>query len=166
MEDLGYDNIPGYEKQGRHVLTDDEKIANYHTNNGSIEPNGTRFLSLTKIVTNEYDEKAHKYKLVTYNLNDPREKSVDLLKRAQDVFFARREGESIEDMVTRQRETMALTLAIQTQHEVNTAVELGIVNRITYSGKFGDKTNVISSKDESIQNLDSKNLNVAQIKAL
>jgi hypothetical protein len=33
MEDLGYDNIPGYEKQGRHVLSEDEKILNYHNPN-------------------------------------------------------------------------------------------------------------------------------------
>jgi hypothetical protein len=101
MEDLGYDDIPGYEKQGRHILNDDERIVNYHTANGKVEPNGTRFLSLTKVITNEYDDKAHKYKLVTHNLNDPREDSKTLLKRAQDVFFARRDGETIEDMITR-----------------------------------------------------------------
>ncbi|MEE3414071.1 MAG: hypothetical protein VZR53_01725 [Prevotella sp.] len=107
MEDLGYDTIPGYEKQGRHVLSEDEKISNYHTkyydkkSGVTVEPNGTRFLSLTKIVTNEYDDKTKKYRLVTYNLNDPRESSVTLLKRAQDAFFARREGESTEDMIAR-----------------------------------------------------------------
>jgi hypothetical protein len=56
---------------------------------------------------------------------------------------------------------MALTLAIQTQHEVNTAAELGIVEKVSYSGKFGNKTLTISREDESIQNLDSKNLNIS-----
>ncbi|MEE3414072.1 MAG: hypothetical protein VZR53_01730 [Prevotella sp.] len=45
---------------------------------------------------------------------------------------------------------MALTLAIQTQHEVNTAVELGIVDKVTYSGKFGSKTLTVSKDDTSI----------------
>ena len=60
MEDLGYDDIPGYEKQGRTPLTDAAKIKNYHTPNKDkntkkvIEPNGTRFLSLTKIAVKEF----------------------------------------------------------------------------------------------------------------
>lgn len=101
MEDLGYDKIPGYEKQGRHVLSDDEKILNYHTPNENVEPNGTRFLSLTKVVTYEKDKNDGKYKLVTHNLNDPRESSVTLLQRALDVFFAHRDGETIDDMIKR-----------------------------------------------------------------
>jgi len=112
MEDLGYENIPGYEKQGRHVLSEDEKIVNYHTKNGKVEPNGTRFLSLTKVVTYDYNPETKKYELNTHNLNDPREDSVTLLKRAQDVFFARRDGETAEQMIARQRESIALTLAI------------------------------------------------------
>ena len=49
MEQLGYDNIPGYQKQGLHILTDGEKIVNYHTQKGNVESNGTRFLSLKSI---------------------------------------------------------------------------------------------------------------------
>jgi K+/H+ antiporter YhaU regulatory subunit KhtT len=91
---------------------------------------------------------------------------VTLLKRAQDVFFARRDGETIDDMIKRQRETMALTLAIQTQHEVKVANDLGIVDRISYSGKFGSKVQTVSKDDDGIQNLDTKNLNMTQVKAL
>jgi hypothetical protein len=160
MEDLGYENIPGYEKTGRKVLTEEEKILNYHTPNKKVEPNGTRFLSLTALTTLEYDSKEKKYKLVTHNLNDPRESSVTLLKRAQDLFFARREGETVEQMIERQRETMALTLAVQTQNEVNTAISLGIVNRVTHTAKFGNKEVSISENDENtLMNLDSKDLN-------
>lgn len=166
MEDLGYDNIPGYEKQGRHVLSEDEKIANYHTKNGNVEPNGTRFLSLTKIVTYDYNPETKKYELNTHNLNDPRESSVTLLKRAQDVFFARRDGETAEQMIARQRESIALTLAIQTKHEVETAVELGLVQRVGYSAKFGDKTVTVNSTDNVLTNLDTKDLNINQIRAV
>jgi hypothetical protein len=101
MEDLGYEEIPGYQKTGRKVLSDSEKIENYHTKNKNVEPNGTRFLSMTAVTTYEYDSKEKKYKLVTHNLNDPRESSVNLLKRAQELFFARREGETAEQMIAR-----------------------------------------------------------------
>jgi hypothetical protein len=53
MEDLGYENIPGYEKEGRAKISDEAKVKNYHTINidkktkKQIEPNGTRFLGLT-----------------------------------------------------------------------------------------------------------------------
>lgn len=166
MEDLGYDKIPGYEKTGRKILSDAEKVGNYHKKNGNIEPNGTRFLSLTKVVTNEYDPKTQSYKLVEHNLNDPRESSTTLLQRAQDVFFARREGESIEQMIERQREAMALTLAIQTQNEVNTAVDLGIVQKKQYQAQFGSRTVVMSRDDISLLNLDTKDLNASQVQAL
>lgn len=166
MEDLGYEEIPGYVKTGRKVLSEEEKIENYHTKNKDVEPNGTRFLSLTAVTTYEYDSKEKKYKLVTHNLNDPRESSVNLLKRAQKHFFARREGESMEQMIARQRETMALTLAVQTQNEVNTAVQLGIVQKTSYSANFGSKEAKVSDKDTNLMNLDSKDLNILQIQAL
>ena len=166
MEDLGYDKIPGYEKAGRKVLSDEEKIGNYHKKNGNIEPNGTRFLSLTKVVTNEYDPKTQSYKLVEHNLNDPRESSVTLLQRAQDVFFARRDGETVEQMIERQREAMALTLAIQTQNEINTAVDLGIVQKKQYQAVFGNRTVTVSKDEKSLLNLDTKDLNASQVQAL
>lgn len=87
MEDLGYDKIDGYEKQGRHVLRDNEKIENYHTPNKDketgkvVEPNGTRFLSLTEIYVLENGQ------LVAYNLNDPNKSSNEMLKLANEKFF-------------------------------------------------------------------------------
>ena len=57
MEDLGYDDIPGYVSGSRTKLSEEAKIKNYHTPNKDkatgkvIEPNGTRFLTLTQIVT-------------------------------------------------------------------------------------------------------------------
>ena len=166
MEDLGYEEIPGYQKTGRKVLSEAEKIENYHKANKKVEPNGTRFLSLTAITTYEYDSKEKKYKLVTHNLNDPRESSVNLLKRAQQHFFAQREGETVEQMIARQRETMALTLAVQTQNEVNTASQLGIVQKVNYSAKFGKNEVKISEKDVNLMNLDTKDLNALQVQAL
>lgn len=61
---------------------------------------------------------------------------------------------------------MAFTLAIQTNNEVKVANDLGIVDRISYSGKFGSKTQTVSQSDEGIQNLDTKNLNMSQVNAL
>lgn len=166
MEDLGYENIPGYQKAGRKVLSESEKILNYHTPNKNIEPNGTRFLSLTAVTTYDYNKSKNKWELNTHNLNDPREDSVTLLQRAIDNFFGRRNGESVEDMIKRQRETMALTLAVQTQNEVNTAVSLGLVQKIDYSAKFGNNVVKVSSEDTNLINLDSKDLNTLQVQAL
>jgi hypothetical protein len=116
MEDLGYENIPGYKKTGRHILSDSEKVENYHTENVDkktgkvIEPNGTRFLSLTSITVKEYNPKTKKNELVTYNLNDPRERSVDLLKLANEKFF-NIPGLSREELLEKQKEILSLTLA-------------------------------------------------------
>lgn len=166
MEDLGYDNIPGYEKQGRTVLSEDAKIKNYHTPNKDkktkkvIEPNGTRFLSLTKIVVKEREN--GKLILKEYNLNDPNVSSTDLLKLANDKLFSK----TIEE----QREIMALTLAIQNRHEVQTAIDLGIVERQDVEGTWKDNgvdvSNKISATSKSFMNLQTKHMNEAQISAL
>lgn len=153
MEDLGYEEIPGYEKQERTPLTEEQKILNYHTKNKDVEPNGTRFLSLTKIACHEFDKESKKWKVNVYNLNDPRMSSVDALKLANKKFFARRDGETVEQMIARQRETMALTLGIQTKHEVDTAINLGIVSRSS------------DIKDELL-NIDTRDLDESQIEAL
>lgn len=173
MEDLGYDDIPGYEKQGRTVLSDDAKIKNYHTPNKDkktkkiIEPNGTRFLSLTKIVCKEtvVDESTGKSKLILkeYNLNDPNVSSVDLLKLANEKFF----NKSIEE----QKEIMALTLAIQNRHEVETAINLGIVERQVVKGDWKTKAGAevsheIKADAKSFMNLQTKHMNESQISAL
>lgn len=179
MNDLGteaYPEIPGYTGERRTTpLSESQKIDNYHRNNSykdskgethTVEPNGTRFLSLTKLVVNEYDSETKKYKLNTYNLNDPRESSVNLLKLANEKFFARREGETNEQMIERQRETMALTLAIQTDNGIIAAENLGIIQRTGYQTKVGDRTLTISANEHSLLNLDSKDLNAKQIDAL
>ena len=180
MNDLGqdaYPEIPGFDGERRQTpLSDSQKIENYHTGNSYkdskgvkhfVEPNGTRFLSLTKIVVNEYNSKTKKYEQNTYVLNDPRESSVNLLKLANDKFFAKREGETNEQMIERQRETMALTLAIQTTNGVKAAQSLGIIQRIGYQTKVGDRTFVVSDQDEtSLLNLDTKDLNSDQIDAV
>ena len=166
MEDLGYEEIPDYTRRPDHTpISENAKIKNYHTPNKdkktkkTIEPNGTRFLSLTKIVIKEYDKAGKKYKLVTYNLNDPRMSSVDCLKLANEHFFSK----SLQD----QADIMALTLAIQNRHEVETAVQLGIVDRVSYSQEIDGKTTwKVSSKSNSLMNLDTKQLNLQQVKAL
>ena len=129
MEDLGYETIDGYQKQGRHVLKEEEKILNYHTPNigndskGTqriVEPNGTRFLSLTELYVNEGG------KLVHYNLNNPNVSSNDLLKLANEKFFNLRDedwydrsGNRLTEIeanarrIERQKETLAYTLALQ-----------------------------------------------------
>ena len=179
MNDLGqeaYPEIPGFTGERRtQPLSDSQKIENYHTNNSykdtagnkhTVEPNGTRFLSLTKIVVNEYNSEKKKYENKTYNLNDPRESSYNLLKLANDKFFARRDGETDEQMLERQRETMALTLGIQTINAIKAAESIGIVQRVSYQTKVGDRTLTINASDESLFNLDSKDLNNDQIEAL
>lgn len=179
MDDLGleaYPEIDGYARERRQTpISNDQKIQNYHTagsykdsngNKHSVEPNGTRFLSLTKLVVNEYNKKTGKFELNTYNLNDPRESSANLLKLANEKFFAKREGETDEQMLARQRETMALTLAIQTQNGIDAAVNLGIVQRIGYQFKSENKVKQHSESDRSLMNLDSKDLNAKQIDAL
>lgn len=174
MEDLGYNDIPGYEKQGRlldengnpRALRNEEKIKNYHTPNKDkktkkiIEPNGTRFLSLTKIVVKEVEN--GKSVLKEYNLNDPNKSSVELLKLANDKLF----NKSIEE----QREIMALTLAIQNRHEVQTAIDLGIVERVDVKGTWKSNgkevSNIIYSEDKNFMNLETKHMNEQQISAL
>jgi len=86
MEDLGYENIPGYKKQGRPLLPKEAYIKNYHTPNGEIEPNGTRFLSLTELVVPILDKDGQPT-TKTICLNDTRKSSVDMLKLANDEFF-------------------------------------------------------------------------------
>lgn len=148
MEDLGYEEIDGYEKQGRRKLKENEKIKNYHTSRkDGVEPNGTRFLSLTQIVVKEGD------KLVTYNLNDPRMSSNDLLKLANEKFFSK----SLQE----QEDIMAYTLAIQTDNAIEFALNHGIIER-TSQEKVGTGE-IISKNDKRILNLSSKHLNQLQI---
>ena len=151
MEDLGYEEIDGYEKQGRRKLKENEKIKNYHTSReDGVEPNGTRFLSLTQIVVKEGD------KLVPYNLNDPRMSSNDLLKLANEKFFSK----SLQE----QEDIMAYTLSIQTDKAIDFALNHGIIERVSQE-KVGTGE-VISKNDKRILNLSSKHLNQLQINAV
>ena len=154
MEDLGYENIPGYEKQGRRKLKEEEKIQNYHTpnkdkeNDRTIEPNGTRFWSLTEIAVEENGE------IKTYNLNDPRMSSTELLKLANEKFFDR----SLED----QEKIIALTLHRRMIDSVKFAVRHGIVERVAQF-EAGNPNPIISGHSGGILNLTSKHLNAGQI---
>lgn len=172
MENLGYKNIPGYEKEGRKVLTDAEKIKNLHTNNGSVEPNGTRFLSLTEVAVLDEDGTVKLDKngnIVTVNLNDPTKSSVEMLKRANEYFFTKKENETDEQFLNRQRDIMAYTLNVQYQLEVQTAVDLGIAKRTDvtkYDAKTKKDVTVFSKDDSSMFNVSSDYLNVDQVNAL
>lgn len=153
MEQLGYDNIHGYEKQGLKVLSDNEKVANYHTPHKDkptgkiVEPNGTRFWSLTELIV-EKDGK-----LVPINLNDPNEDSNTLLKRANDEYFSKPLEERMH--------IMALTLARQTSEEVKMAERLGLIKRVDV--QIGNEPALISASDKGISNLENKYLNSVQI---
>ena len=152
MEQLGYNDIPGYEKQGLHILTDREKIVNYHTQKGNVEPNGTRFLSLKSI----YKQTENGIEMVY--INDPNKSSVENLELANKEFF---------DLPLEERKNrMALTLAIQTKHAVENAVKLGIAKRVDIVNAMTGEV-VEGAKDESsILNLDSDILDENQINAL
>lgn len=116
MEDLGYEEIHGYTKTGRTILKEEQKIKNYHT--GKL-PNGTRFLSLTKLLvpTMKGDQK----KLIQINLNDPNKSSNEMLKLAYKHLF----DKSIDE----QREIIAATLHIQNELAMKKAVQLGLIEK-------------------------------------
>lgn len=180
MEDLGYkdEDIPGYTKQGRKVLPKSAYIKNYHTNNKvevngktvTVEPNGTRFLSLTEIV--QLDKNNHPMfnddgTFKTINLNDPTESSKKMLELANEYLFERRQGETDEQFLERQRLTMAYTLNIQYRLEVQNAIDLGLVSRqdIGEYNSITKKYDTKISKDlkYSMSNLDTHMLNQDQV---
>lgn len=152
MEQLGYEDIPGYEKQGLHVLTDSEKIVNYHTQKGNVEPNGTRFLSLKSI----YKQTENGLEMVY--INDPNKSSAENLRIANQEFF---------DLPLQERkDRMALTLAVQTKHAIENAERLGIVKRIDLTDFQTGQIKVGKEDKNSIFNLDSDILDENQIAAL
>lgn len=152
MEQLGYEDIPGYEKQGLHVLTDSEKIVNYHTQKGNVEPNGTRFLSLKSI----YKQTENGLEMVY--INDPNKSSAENLRIANQEFF---------DLPLQERKNrMALTLAVQTRHAIENAERLGIVKRIDLTDFQTGEIKVGKEDKNSIFNLDSDILDENQIAAL
>ena len=112
MHQLGY-------FEGDTAIDDTVKIKNYHTPNKyknskgetvSVEPNGTRFSSLTSIL----DDNGNRIKF-----NDPKKNSIDCLKLADEQFF----NKSREQ----QRNIMARVLDIQFKEELKKAIKLGLV---------------------------------------
>lgn len=112
MHQLGY-------FEGDTAIDDTVKIKNYHTpnkyknSNGetvSVEPNGTRFSSLTSILNDNGDR---------IKFNDPKKSSIDCLKLADQEFF----NKSREQ----QRDIMARVLDIQFKEEVKKAIKLGLI---------------------------------------
>ena len=180
MEDLGYkdEDIPGYTKQGRKVLPKSAYIKNYHTNNKvevngktvTVEPNGTRFLSLTEIVQldkNNYPMFNDDGTFKTINLNDPTESSKKMLELANEYLFEKRQGETDEQFLERQRLTMAYTLNIQYRLEVQNAIDLGLVSRQDI-GEYNSTTKKYDTKISkdlkySMSNLDTHMLNQDQV---
>ena len=112
MHQLGY-------FEGDTDIDDTVKIKNYHTPNKyvnskgetvKVEPNGTRFSSLTSIL----DDNGNRIKF-----NDPKKSSIDCLKLADEQFF----NKSREQ----QRNIIARVLDIQFKEEVKKAIKLGLI---------------------------------------
>ena len=112
MHQLGY-------FEGDTAIDDTVKIKNYHTPNKyknskgetvTVEPNGTRFSSLTSILNDNGDR---------IKFNDPKKSSIDCLKLADEQFF----NKSREQ----QRNIMARVLDIQFKEELKKAMKLGLV---------------------------------------
>lgn len=112
MHQLGY-------FEGDTAIDDTVKIKNYHTPNKyenskgetvRVEPNGTRFSSLTSILNDNGDR---------IKFNDPKKSSIDCLKLADQEFF----NKSREQ----QRNIMARVLDIQFKEEVKKAIKLGLI---------------------------------------
>lgn len=112
MHQLGY-------FEGDTAIDDTVKIKNYHTPNKyknskgetvTVEPNGTRFSSLTSILNDNGDR---------IKFNDPKKSSIDCLKLADQEFF----NKSREQ----QRDIMARVLDIQFKEEVKKAIKLGLI---------------------------------------
>lgn len=112
MHQLGY-------FEGDTAIDDTVKIKNYHTPNKyknskgetvSVEPNGTRFSSLTSILNDNGNR---------IKFNDPKKSSIDCLKLADQEFF----NKSREQ----QRDIMARVLDIQFKEEVKKAIKLGLI---------------------------------------
>lgn len=112
MHQLGY-------FEGDTAIDDTVKIKNYHTPNKyvnskgetvKVEPNGTRFSSLTSIL----DDNGNRIKF-----NDPKKSSIDCLKLADEQLFNKNREQ--------QRNIMARVLDIQFKEEVKKAIKLGLI---------------------------------------
>lgn len=140
------------------TMPDNAKIKNYHTSRkDGVEPNGTRFLQLSKVYIEENG------KLVGKNLNNPKKSSKDMLADANTYFF----NQPLEV----QRRIMGLTLAVQAEHEVQKAIDLGLVERYSLNQNWkttdGKDVNVsFDSSQEVLWNLRSRHLSGLQIDAV
>ena len=112
MHQLGY-------FEGDTPIDDNAKIKNYHTSNKyknskgetvKVEPNGTRFSSLTSILNDEGKR---------VKFNDPKKSSKECLRIADEEFF----NKSREQ----QRNIMARVLDIQFKEELKKAIKLGLI---------------------------------------
>ena len=161
MDELGYPEIPGYEKVRKNAIPKAARIKNYHTKNKQgVEPNGTRFLSLTelRVLRNDKDKDGNQIqKIDVINLNNPNISSVELLKLANEQFF----NKTLEE----KREIMALTLESQLDVEIDKALSLGLIERKDWNrgdGTIGAYANDTLSK----LNLTNIHLNNKQIQAV
>lgn len=112
MHQLGY-------FEGDTAIDDTVKIKNYHTPNKyvnskgetvEVEPNGTRFSSLTSILNDEGKR---------IKFNDPKKSSTECLKIADQEFFNKTREQ--------QRNIIARVLDIQFKEEVKKAIRLGLI---------------------------------------
>lgn len=112
MHQLGY-------FEGDTPIDDSVKIKNYHTANKykgadgktvPVEPNGTRFSSLTSIINNSGKR---------IKFNDPKKSSLDCLAQANNEFFSKSRAE--------QRDIIARTIDLQFKQEVKKAISLGLI---------------------------------------
>ena len=148
MEDLGYDEIPGYTKTGKQPIPKEAYIKNYHTKNKDVEPNGTRFFSLTEIYVLENGQ------FKTINLNDPRMSSKEALKLANKYFFDKTPQE--------QRQIMTYVLNKQLDRAIQAMQKLGVV----YTQDVDTGQTKISKSERTLYNLDTDLFDNYQIDAL
>ena len=139
------------------TLPENQKTKNYYTNNDDVEPNGTRFLTLSSITVPVYDEKGKIVDTRVVNINDPRYNSQAMVDLANKEFFQKSREE--------RRTIMALTLWRSNIDAVKKMESLGIVERFT--AKDGDNAYLADSSDKnSLHNIQNIHLDENQINAL
>lgn len=108
------------------TIPEKDKVENYHTNNQykdkTVEPNGTRFSSLTSIIDADGN---------TIILNDPTKSSEECVRLAKEKFF---------DLdVNEKRRIIARNLQLHTDLELQKCVDLGLIERVSDSGTLSYK---------------------------
>ena len=161
MKDLGI-----IQENDHYVLSEEEKIKNYHTKNKQgVEPNGTRFATLTEIYVLALDSKGQpiqnadgSLKTKSVLLNDPKKSSVRCLQIADEEFFSKD--------VNTQRSIIQHLLNDRLHSALDRCVELNLIGRTEL--KDDVKGNVIASKGnhKSYLNFTRKGLNGVKISQL